>query len=164
MITEITPQIFNTYSCQYVECQKTFNSSKEEIIQPGFYPVCSSICGFRMIYNFIKNQLFEDQTLLEMQQIAEKKGKILNFKRNDALYSIAKFYSKRGLSNITFILGIRQPLSNDLTLSNDLPIDKTQSSIYIDDVSNGLSNGCQFDKHPSCQIILQKLGGLKKWF
>lgn len=164
MIRDITPkEIEIWYSCQNNSCGQIFRLKNAARIDVGFYPVCSSKCGFKVIYNFLKKNEFEDKILLEMQLIAEKKEEIKEFSRQNALYSIAKYYSKIGLSKIKFILGTGQGF---------VQMDKSLTSGQMDKLNPPyIIGGCPLScpnpiKNTESSLVpsFAKKGELSKWF
>lgn len=150
-----------TYSCQ--NCGRWFESGQDHKIEVGFCPVCSNKCGFMIIYNFIKKQRFDDETLNLMLKNIGKEQKTTSFKRNDALYEIAKFYNSKGLSNIKFVLGKGQafvPMDKNLsegTKGQDIP------PYIIGGMSQSLSHVLPNGQNRVLSHHSKK-GDLTKWF
>ena len=95
-VIEFVPK--NVYTCQ--GCFREFSTQKEFIIEPFLSPVCSKKCEFIVIYNWVENMNYSDETLELMQRIVENKDKIEEFNRRKAILSISKHYQKVGLQGI----------------------------------------------------------------
>lgn len=154
---KITP----IYSCQY--CGKEFESSKDFVISPNFYPVCSHKCGFNVIYQFIKKQEFSSEMLEFMAKKAGFSSKTGEFNRQKAIFAISKFYKNRGLSTLKFILGKGQ---------TSVPMDKNLSKGQRDN-----NCVCIYTHNVPCLVPLNSEGqksnlvpsgdfegGLNQWF
>jgi len=121
--------LLNEYTCQ--GCQQLFKTKEDYKIEWGFWPVCSKRCEFKVIYNFIKKQDFDDNTLLEMWKIATKNDNIEELDKKSALFDISRFYVKQGLANIKFIIGSGQTIvQRDKELTSGTSGQETPPYIY----------------------------------
>lgn len=157
---EISFKIQNSYTCQF--CQRSFLTSQDYVIEEGFFPVCSSKCGFRLIFNFIKKQEFSDEILLKMSEDLPKNKENSVFNRQNVIFELSKYYLNKGLSNIKFLLGKGQSI---------VPRDKNLSKGQRDNIFVCI----YYTQCPlSCPIIdSENMGqalshpikrGLEKWF
>jgi hypothetical protein len=161
MITEISIELVESYSCQF--CGRVFNSKEQHSIEIGFYPVCSQRCLFLQIFNFIKRCEFDDKTLLNMQQIAENKEKIKDFSRQSAIYSICKYMLKEDLANIKLLNSFRQELSKLRQELSTSTLRQTPTCMKY----KGLSKSCLTHdvlKNSILSKVFVKNGGISKWF
>lgn len=158
----LTPEIKNYYSCQF--CGLIFISIKEETIEKNIYPVCCSRCNFMIVYTTIKNIGFNDEILEFMQKRIEKKEKIIDFKRQQAIFIITKFYLRKGLASINIIGTLDKDKvetdkkSDNGTMGQEFPPYRIGGIVPVPVPS--FSNQSNL---VSCPIKDSK-GGLKKWF
>ena len=151
----------NCYSCQ--NCGKVFESKQEEKVELGFYPVCSNKCEFLVIYNFIKRCQFNDETLMKLQQIAENKENIEDFKPSSAIYSISKYCKKNDLANIKHIKPFGQALSK---LRQELSI-WTSGQAFVCMKYTQCPSPCpklEILQNETLSKVFDKKGGIAKWF
>jgi hypothetical protein len=106
---------------------------------------------------------FNDETLINMQKIVEKKEEIKDFNRNNAIYSISKYYIKLGLANIKFILSLGQgSVPRDKKLSDETSGQDSPCILY-----KGMSKSCPNSVHETKKTLSHlfvKKGEIKKWF
>lgn len=146
-------KIYDSYTCQF--CHKDFRSTTTLKIYPGYLPVCSKRCEFRLIYNTIARQGYSDETLQEMQgtlQINQQEG---GFNRLNALFAISKYYAKIGLSNI-IIIGTRD---RDMKTGTNTPVPKIGTK---KGTTTPLIGGCPFVPILEGGSVLSQ--ELKEWF
>ncbi len=149
----------NYYSCQ--NCGKEFKLKEETTIDIDFYPVCSNRCEFMIIYKWIKILDYSDKNLLVMLQNIKKKAISSPFNRQDAIFSISKYYVKLGLSNVKVLLTLDIDKNNETRRVSSATLDKKTPLSYNKGLSNDLSNHFVKNKNNKCQ---KKKEVIEKWF
>lgn len=161
----------NYYTCQ--GCHREFISSGVGTIVPGFLPVCSRRCEFKVIYKFFSNMDIPDKNLEFIQKTIEKKENIGEFRRHTAVFVLTKHYMKKGLSSINIVRQLdkdKKLLTNNLTIRQ---VDKTNPPYVIGGLSTVLSNNLSsqgslglsnLSKESNSNVVENKQKDLKLWF
>lgn len=97
--------LINSYTCQ--GCKKTFRSKQELDIERNLKPNCSKRCEFKVIYNWVRFIQYPNEYLEFIQKTLIKPLSKSKFNRNNAIYEITKYLSKKGLSSLNIVLDIR---------------------------------------------------------